>query len=250
MPNKCWAQTCFKQNSSEKKFFSGFLCVWQQLLPLIGAVCVPLCGYLCVAQVIKWFSTINHSKSNCQFHMLQQSESTENQNNRFYIMIISLLFGCVRVCETTKAYNLFDFYFFSVGGNHLYVWWFTLRFISLGWFFFRCSLSSFRKTSFDWLIPIHLLIHSNKRIHFSWFHTFVCNGVNQWMELYSFGFKNWSTQKERRARGGKRERMNGRLPTTVSIYLIGIKSSHPQVWNALSNAHKQTQIRIRILFQV
>lgn len=21
MPNKCWAQTCFKQNSSEKKFF-------------------------------------------------------------------------------------------------------------------------------------------------------------------------------------------------------------------------------------
>lgn len=162
MPNKCWAQTCFKQNSSEKKFFSGFLCVWQQLLPLIGAVCVPLCGYLCVAQVmLKWFSTINHSKSNCQFHMLQQSESTENQNNRFYIMIISLLFGCVRVCETTKAYNLFDFYFFSVGGNHLYVWWFTLRFISLGWFFFSL-LTQFISKNFVRLVDSNSFAHSFK----------------------------------------------------------------------------------------
>lgn len=41
-------------------------------------------------------------------------------------------------------------------------------------------------------------------------------------------------QKEKKCKEKKK------LPTTVSIYLIGIKSSHPQVWYASSTAHTNT----------
>lgn len=117
------------------------------------------------------------------------------------------------------------------------------------WFFFLAHSVHFEKLrSIGWFHFIYSFIRTKElcfSFHF-WFHTFVCNGVNQWMELYSFGFKYWSTLKKRSSKweretakkkdAKKKEAANNQ----VSIYLIGIESSHPQVWNASSTAHIQT----------
>lgn len=155
----------------------------------------------------------------------------------------------VCVCKTTKAYNLFDFFFYLwvettymfddlLCGLFLYAGFFLLtvhfeKLCSIGWFHFICSF--IRMKDFFLLIPY---------VRLQW-----CQSMD--VELCSFGFKYWSTQKERqlerdRERAG--ERKNERKTANNSVHLPDwnqvISSTGVEYSEQRTQTDRQTRIRV------
>lgn len=159
-------------------------------------------------------------------------------------------FAWVCVCAKPRKLTTCSISFFvSVGGNHLYVWWFTLRFISLGWLFLL-------------LVVVAHSVHFEKLRSIGWFH-FICSfiqikefhifldsersfamvSINGWNCIHSVSNieapkKSDSKRKSEPERW--KEWTKEKLPTTAFIYRIGIKSSRPQVWKKLRATHTDT----------
>lgn len=161
---------------------------------------------LCTGDVkIIFFNDQSFHKTNGKLYMLQQNKSKEiRNNNTFYILIIRLLFQlclgvcvclcfwvyeCVYLCAKPRKLITCSISFFFICGwkPPICLMIYFAVYFSLCCFF---EFNFFLKKNFVRFVDSTSFTHSFEKIRiflfffFSWFQTFICNGVNQWMELY------------------------------------------------------------------